>query len=109
MSHVQLCTMIHTYNILAITVVYMCTAQARDIQEFIPLINQLIVKYKERLVSVLEEIFMPVCASIVALLNIPFDADDLEVCTYVHIIHTYVCIVCDCSYFVVSYVCTTYF
>jgi hypothetical protein len=55
--------------------------QARDIQEFIPLINQLIVKYKERLLVVLEEIFMPVCASIIALLSIPFDAEDLEVGT----------------------------
>ena len=65
--------------------------QARDIQEFIPLINQLIVKYKERLLPVLEEIFMPVCASIIALLGVPFDVDDLEVgtklCVCVHVCH----------------------
>lgn len=52
--------------------------KARDIQEFIPLINQLIVKYKDRLLPVLEKIFMPVCGSIIALLNVPFDAEDLE-------------------------------
>ena len=53
--------------------------QALDIQEFIPLINQLIVKYKERLLPVLEEIFLPVCESIIACLNLPHDSDDLEV------------------------------
>ena len=53
--------------------------QARDIQEFIPLINQLIVKYKERLTAVLQDIFMPVCASIIALLNLPYDPEDPEV------------------------------
>ena len=56
--------------------------QGRDIQEVIPLINQLIVKYKQRLLPVLEEIFMPVCTSIIACINMPYDADDLNVRTY---------------------------
>lgn len=53
--------------------------QSRDLQDFIPLINQLITKYKDRIVSMLQEIFLPVCQTIIHCINQPFDPNDMEV------------------------------
>lgn len=53
--------------------------QARDLQEFIPLINQLISKYKERISSMLQEIFLPVCQTIFICISQPSDPSDTEV------------------------------
>lgn len=52
--------------------------KAHDIREFIPLINQLISKYKAKISTILQEIFMPVCQTINICLNEPFDPSDQE-------------------------------
>lgn len=36
-------------------------------------------KYKEQILPILEEIFMPVCSAISEFLSVPYDAKDLEV------------------------------
>lgn len=53
--------------------------QSHDIQEFIPLINQLVTKYKEKISPFLREVFMPVVQSIISCLNLPFDPSDTDV------------------------------
>lgn len=53
--------------------------QSRDLQDFIPLINQLVTKYKERISSILQEIFMPVCQRIILCFSQPFEPNDTEV------------------------------
>ena len=55
------------------------TLQSQEIQEFIPLINQLIAKYKERISPFLQNVFMPVVQTIVTWLSTPFDPNDMEV------------------------------
>ena len=53
--------------------------QSRDLQDFIPLINQLITKYKDRILSMLQEIFMPVCQTMIHHFSQPCAPNDLEV------------------------------
>ena len=53
--------------------------QSHDIQEFIPLINQLITKYKSQIVPFLREVFLPVVQTIDTCLNQPYDQQDVEV------------------------------
>ena len=53
--------------------------QSHDIQEFIPLMNQLIVKYKQRIAPFLNDIFMPVVQAIILHLEQPFDPANQEV------------------------------
>jgi len=52
--------------------------KCRDIQEFIPLMNQLIAKYKEKISPFLQEVFMPIVQKMVTCVNQPFDPADLE-------------------------------
>ena len=53
--------------------------QSQEIQDFIPLLNQLIAKYKERISPFLQNVFMPVVQTIITCLNQPFDHNDMEV------------------------------
>jgi exportin-T len=57
--------------------------KSQDIQEFIPFINQLITKYKERISPFLQTVFMQVVQAIMTCLSQPFDSNDLEV-SYIH-------------------------
>jgi exportin-T len=52
--------------------------KSQDIQEFIPFINQLITKYKERISPFLQTVFMQVVQAIMTCLSQPFDSNDLE-------------------------------
>jgi exportin-T len=52
--------------------------KSQEIQEFIPLINQLVAKYKERISPFLQDVFMPVVQTIVTCLGQPFDPNDSE-------------------------------
>ena len=58
---------------------YLFLPQSHDIQESIPLVNQLVAKYKARISPFLQEVFMPVVQTIITCLNQPFDPADLEV------------------------------
>ena len=53
--------------------------QSHDILEFIPLINQLITKYKERIAPFLDAVFVSVVQTINKCLNEPCDPLDMEV------------------------------
>ncbi|XP_064399906.1 exportin-T-like [Halichondria panicea] len=53
--------------------------KSRDIQEFIPLVNQLIVKYKQLVAPILQEVFFPVCQHILTCIDLPCDPSDLNV------------------------------
>ena len=53
--------------------------QPRDLLDIIPLINQLIAKYKDRILSMLQEVFKPVCQTIILCFSLPFDPKDTEV------------------------------
>lgn len=52
--------------------------QSHDIQEFIPLINQLITKYQSKISPFLQEVFVPVVDNIITCLNKPYDPQDTE-------------------------------
>lgn len=52
--------------------------QVRDIQEFIPLINQLIARFKAQICPFLCEVFLPVVNTIFSILNSPLDEADLQ-------------------------------
>lgn len=66
--------------------------QSRDLQDFIPLINQLITKYKDRMVSIIQEIFLPVCQTIIQCINQPFDPNDMEVRTIKFVLYVMILI-----------------
>lgn len=52
--------------------------EMRDIQEFIPLINQLITRFKGGIAPFLSEILMPLVTQIFAFLQAPIEANDLQ-------------------------------
>ncbi|GFU05315.1 exportin-T [Nephila pilipes] len=52
------------------------TSDLRSIQEFIPLINQIITKFKKEVVSFVQEIFMPFVTVIFNALSNPIDEND---------------------------------
>ena len=52
--------------------------EAKDIQEFIPLINQIISKFKNHITPFLQEIFMPIVRTIFSVLNQPSDSLDTQ-------------------------------
>ncbi|XP_071960983.1 exportin-T-like isoform X2 [Antedon mediterranea] len=52
--------------------------EARDIQEFIPLINQLISKFKRVIAPFLQEVFMPIVTTIFNVLAQPSDQMDMQ-------------------------------
>ncbi|XP_065889699.1 exportin-T-like isoform X2 [Dysidea avara] len=52
--------------------------QSQNIQEFIPLINQLIAKYKHRMGPFLQEVFMPIIHTILNCSTEPYDPRDEE-------------------------------
>eukprot|EP00795_Rhopilema_esculentum_P002275 gene2275-17888_t len=52
--------------------------EVRDIQEFIPLINQLIARFKTQISPFLCEIFLPVVNTIFSILNSPIDEADMQ-------------------------------
>lgn len=52
--------------------------EMRDIQEFIPLINQLITRFKGDIAPFLSEILMPLVTQIFAFLQAPIEANDLQ-------------------------------
>ncbi|XP_028410861.1 exportin-T-like [Dendronephthya gigantea] len=52
--------------------------EAKDIQEFIPLINQIISKFKNHITPFLQEIFMPIVRTIFSVLNQPTDSLDTQ-------------------------------
>lgn len=52
--------------------------QSQNIQEFIPLINQLITKYKQRMGPFLQEVFMSIIHTILKCSSEPFDPRDEE-------------------------------
>ncbi|XP_070558298.1 exportin-T-like isoform X2 [Ptychodera flava] len=51
---------------------------AKDIQEFIPLINQIISKFKKLIVPFVQEVFMPVVTTIFTVLMQPVDSNDTQ-------------------------------
>ncbi|XP_076358684.1 exportin-T-like isoform X2 [Tachypleus tridentatus] len=53
-------------------------ADCHSIQEFIPLINQIIGKFKKNIVSFLQHIFMPLVTAIFNALAVPIDENDQE-------------------------------
>jgi len=53
--------------------------QSQNIQEFIPLINQLITKYKQRMGPFLQEVFMSIIHTILKCSAEPYDPRDEEV------------------------------
>ena len=53
--------------------------QSQNIQEFIPLINQLIAKYKQRMGPFLQEVFMSIIHTILKCSSEPYDPRDEEV------------------------------
>ncbi|XP_077981134.1 exportin-T-like [Glandiceps talaboti] len=71
---------------------------AKDIQEFIPLINQIIGKFKKVIVPFLQEVFMPVVTTIFTVLMQPVDAQDTQAAkekqtlqrSYFHFLHSLV-------------------
>jgi exportin-T len=54
-------------------------AELSDIQELIPLINQLITKYKSRIAPFIQEVFMFVIQTITSCTSQPYDPLDVEV------------------------------
>jgi exportin-T len=55
-------------------------AELSDIQELIPLINQLITKYKSRIAPFIQEVFMFVIQTITSCTSQPYDPLDVEEC-----------------------------
>lgn len=53
-------------------------ADVRSIQEFIPLINQIIAKFKKDIVPFLHRVFMPLVTAIFSALSSPIDDNDLQ-------------------------------
>ena len=74
-------------GVAMVMILFCALFQSHDIQEFIPLMNQLIVKYKQRIAPFLNDIFMPVVQTIICHLEQPFDPANQEV-THTHI-HTH--------------------
>ncbi|XP_046840739.1 exportin-T-like [Xenia sp. Carnegie-2017] len=52
--------------------------EAKDIQEFIPLINQIISKFKNHITPFLQEIFMPIVRTIFSVISRPTDSLDTQ-------------------------------
>ncbi|GBM46917.1 Exportin-T [Araneus ventricosus] len=52
------------------------SSDIRSIQEFIPLINQIIMKFKKEVVPFVQEIFMPFVTAIFNSLSVPIDEND---------------------------------
>lgn len=54
------------------------SSDIRSIQEFIPLINQIITKFKKEIVPLLQQIFMPLVTEIFRILSVPVDENDQQ-------------------------------
>ncbi|XP_014664369.1 PREDICTED: exportin-T-like [Priapulus caudatus] len=53
-------------------------SDARSIQEFIPLINQIVAKFKKLVVPLLQQVFMPFVRTVFSVLSVPAPDNDLQ-------------------------------